>query len=194
MEENKEIINHPRHYNIEGRKECIEEMIDKWGVGLVGLWCDITAYKYEYRAGQKDNNSIEQDNKKREWYLKKAEELKNPLFNNSNNMRYIAVHYGFDMQRNQTIEECGELIQALAKLNRTKGDSCDMPVTEDEARKKVIEELADVSICIRQLIFLMSCEYEINEITTEKLNRQLKRIKVGFNKKETNDRKKAINE
>ena len=71
----KEMINHPKHYNIEGRKECIEEMIDKWGTGFVALWCEMTAYKYEYRAGWKDNSTMEEDNKKREWYLNKAKEL-----------------------------------------------------------------------------------------------------------------------
>ena len=29
--ENKEQVNHPEHYNISGRKECIEEMIEIWG-------------------------------------------------------------------------------------------------------------------------------------------------------------------
>ena len=29
MAEIKEMINHPKHYNIEGRKECIDEMIDR---------------------------------------------------------------------------------------------------------------------------------------------------------------------
>ena len=33
----KELVNHQKHYNIEGRKECIEEMIDKWGQGLIAL-------------------------------------------------------------------------------------------------------------------------------------------------------------
>ena len=28
-------VNHPAHYNIPGRKECIEEMIDRFGVEAV---------------------------------------------------------------------------------------------------------------------------------------------------------------
>lgn len=27
-----DMVNHPTHYNIPGRKECIEEMIDRFGV------------------------------------------------------------------------------------------------------------------------------------------------------------------
>lgn len=72
----KEQVNHPAHYNIPGRKECIEEMIDKWGSELVALWCEMTAYKYEYRAGLKDGNSKEQDMAKYKWYLRKASEIR----------------------------------------------------------------------------------------------------------------------
>lgn len=72
----KEQVNHPAHYNAPGRKECIEEMIDIWGVEAAILWCEMTAYKYEYRAGTKDGNSEEQDLAKRKWYLDKANELR----------------------------------------------------------------------------------------------------------------------
>ena len=71
-----EQVNHPAHYNIPGRKECIDEMVDKWGRSLVSMWCEMTAYKYEYRAGLKNDNSEEQDLRKRQWYLDKAEHLK----------------------------------------------------------------------------------------------------------------------
>lgn len=71
-----EQVNHPAHYNIPGRKECIEEMIDKWGREFVAVWCEITAFKYEYRAGEKNGNSEEQDMSKRQWYLDKANELR----------------------------------------------------------------------------------------------------------------------
>lgn len=72
----KEQVNHPAHYNIPGRKECIEEMIDEWGSELTAIWCEMTAYKYEYRAGLKDGNSKEQDMAKRDWYLHKAMEIR----------------------------------------------------------------------------------------------------------------------
>ena len=72
-----EQVNHPTHYNAPGRKECIEEMIDEFGKENVELWCRMTAYKYDYRAGSKEGNSKEQDMAKRKWYLDKAEELQN---------------------------------------------------------------------------------------------------------------------
>lgn len=71
-----ELVNHPAHYNAPGRKECIEEMLDKWGWMAVSLWCEMTAYRYEYRAGMKEGNPAEQDLAKRKWYLEKAEELR----------------------------------------------------------------------------------------------------------------------
>lgn len=72
----KEQVNHPAHYNIPGRKECIEEMIDRWGSEFTAVWCEMTAYKYEYRAGLKDGNSKEQDMAKRDWYLHRAIEIR----------------------------------------------------------------------------------------------------------------------
>ena len=72
----KEMVNHPAHYNAPGRKECIEEMVDKWGAEQTAIWCEMTAYKYEYRAGTKEGNSAEQDMAKRQWYLDKAKELR----------------------------------------------------------------------------------------------------------------------
>lgn len=65
-------VDHPSHYNKEGKKECIDEMVDKYGIEDVVKWCIITADKYLYRAGLKSGNSSEQDLKKAEWYLKWA--------------------------------------------------------------------------------------------------------------------------
>lgn len=71
----KELVNHPAHYNAPGRKECIEEMIDKWGREQTAIWCEMTAYKYDYRAGTKEGEPDERDMAKRQWYLDKAVEL-----------------------------------------------------------------------------------------------------------------------
>lgn len=51
-------VHHPKHYNIPGRKECIEEMIDKFGYEKVEAFCELNSYKYQYRHelknGQED--------------------------------------------------------------------------------------------------------------------------------------------
>ena len=62
-------VNHPSHYKIAGRKECIEEIAD-YGQTVLSIFCLTNAYKYLYRAGLKDGNTKEQDLAKAEWYLK----------------------------------------------------------------------------------------------------------------------------
>ena len=64
-----ELVNHPKHYNTEGRKECIEEMMCSYGPKVVASFCLLSAYKYLYRAGEKEGNSREQDIAKACWYL-----------------------------------------------------------------------------------------------------------------------------
>lgn len=65
-------VNHPKHYNIPGRKECIEEMIEKFGVLAVRNFCLLNAYKYNYRHELKNGA---EDIAKAEWYMKKYAEL-----------------------------------------------------------------------------------------------------------------------
>lgn len=64
-----ELVNHPSHYNQPNRKECIEEMRDKFGDEIVAVFCLTNAYKYLYRAGEKEGNSKEQDIAKAKWYF-----------------------------------------------------------------------------------------------------------------------------
>ena len=71
---NSDMVNHPSHYNLPNRKECIDEMIDIYGLKDVAKWCEITAYKYKYRAGHK--GSVTEDMSKAAWYTVKACELK----------------------------------------------------------------------------------------------------------------------
>lgn len=74
----------------------------------------------------------------------------------------IAEYYGLDNQLNKTIEECAELIQALVKL---------------ESRENTIEEMADVQIMLKQMLYLLDCEKEVEKVMEYKINRQLERIK-----------------
>ncbi len=78
------------------------------------------------------------------------------------NIQKIADYYGLDNQLNKTIEECAELIQALAKL---------------ESRENTIEEMADVQIMLKQMLYLLDCEKEVEKVVEYKINRQLKRIR-----------------
>jgi hypothetical protein len=67
-----DMINHPKHYNIPGRKECIDEMLDRFGVEAVKNFCMLNAYKYRYRHEMKNGA---EDIRKAEWYENKLREL-----------------------------------------------------------------------------------------------------------------------
>lgn len=85
----------------------------------------------------------------------------------------IIVHYGVSSQLGIAQEECAELIQAISKIARGKNN----PDGYFELKDHLVEEMADVIVCINQLqqMFDISdkqLEMEINV----KINRQLKRI------------------
>ena len=63
------LVDHPSHYNAEGRKECIVEMEEKYGFVATATFCLLSAYKYLYRAGEKEGNSEAQDVAKAKWYF-----------------------------------------------------------------------------------------------------------------------------
>lgn len=73
---NKEKVNHPKHYNRENAMECIEEMVMLFGVKETQIFCKLNAWKYRYRAAEK--NGIE-DLKKSDWYIQKYKELDMPF-------------------------------------------------------------------------------------------------------------------
>lgn len=72
---NEKLVNHPNHYNKEGRKECWDEMEELFGPRDTIVFCVLNAYKYMYRAGTKVGNSELQDDAKAKVYLKKAIEI-----------------------------------------------------------------------------------------------------------------------
>ena len=80
--------------------------------------------------------------------------------------------YGKELQSVVGMEECAELIQAISKAYRA--DTC---VAMDTARQHLIEEVADVLICITQLMEMYEIEEaEIQEIIDKKCKRQEERV------------------
>ena len=70
----KEMVSHPDHY--QGRKiECIEAMLDAFGKEKVSAFCELNAFKYQWRADKKGTDI--QDKRKAIWYLDKYVELNN---------------------------------------------------------------------------------------------------------------------
>lgn len=68
-------VNHPSHYNIAGKRECIEAMKEDYGELITTIFCLTNAYKYLYRAGMKEGNSQAQDIAKAKWYYYYQKEL-----------------------------------------------------------------------------------------------------------------------
>lgn len=61
-------ISHPSHYNLPGKKECIEQMREDYGNHITAIFCLTNAYKYLYRAGNKENEDRIDDISKAIWY------------------------------------------------------------------------------------------------------------------------------
>lgn len=85
-------------------------------------------------------------------------------------IKLIADHYGLDSQSRQSSEECAELIVALSKLRRDDvGPHC--------AIYNVAEEIADVTIMIMQMMYLLDIpDQQIKDIIDEKLWRTINEI------------------
>ena len=168
FEWSEEKVNHPAHYNIPGRKECIDEMIDKFGFQKVMNFCELNSFKYRYRHKLKNG---QEDLEKATWYEQKKHELEC-----SDGRSLIANYYGLTAQENQLIEEMAELTQALCKMNRINGIG--QPVA-GHVRKyfdNLIEELADVKVVLDQVILLLNCENKVQKIMMEKIDRTIKRM------------------
>lgn len=72
MADNKDMVNHPKHYCRVGGMECIDEMLLVFGAQNVKVFCLLNAWKYRYRAADKNG---EEDLKKSDWYLQVYKEL-----------------------------------------------------------------------------------------------------------------------
>ena len=92
-------------------------------------------------------------------------------------IQYIADHYGYEPQSRQLIEEMAELTVAINKACRKTFDTVDkIPNMDDEER--IVEEIADVEIMLRQIKYLLGIgEGELSHIMEQKLDRQIERIK-----------------
>ena len=66
-------VSAPSHYNREGAMECIDEMRLVFGDEAVIHFCLLNAWKYRYRAADKNG---EEDLLKSDWYLRKYKEIK----------------------------------------------------------------------------------------------------------------------
>jgi len=65
----------PSHYK-KFEKETYEMMIDIWGVEAYIKHCEMCAFKYKLRAGEKPDQPVQRDLEKADWYLEMANKLR----------------------------------------------------------------------------------------------------------------------
>ena len=87
----------------------------------------------------------------------------------------IGSHYGLPLQKGKAIEELGELIVALQKDILSSVISSD---NDNTLSDEIVDEIADVTIVLKQLIKLSGSEDELNKRIVYKLTRQLDRLKI----------------
>lgn len=77
----------------------------------------------------------------------------------------------------QLAEEASELAQAALKFRRTLSNANPTPVGRREAEKKLLEEIADVKLCLHVAGFeAVRHKIQVNRTITEKAERWLKRL------------------
>lgn len=67
-----DMVNHPPHYEREGAMECIDEMLMIFGPEATKTFCKLNAWKYRYRAADKNGK---EDIAKSDWYIAKFKEI-----------------------------------------------------------------------------------------------------------------------
>ena len=93
------------------------------------------------------------------------------------NQRPIIGHYGERVQSLVHAEELAELIQAVSKLHRTRSFAS-TDNERDIARLNLVEEIADVVICVEQMLEMYDIrEDEVQGFIEEKCERQVARLK-----------------
>lgn len=93
-------------------------------------------------------------------------------------IRTIADHYGYEAQSRQLIEEMAELTQAINKMWRIDATNREKPNSDRvEAYKHIIEEVADVEICLEQVKWLLNIDESVlDEWKVMKIERSINRI------------------
>lgn len=95
-------------------------------------------------------------------------------------IKSVADHYGYESQSRQLIEEMGELTSAINHYWRKDlqcGSKAFAPETAGGSEyTHLLEEIADVAVCMEQLIYLTGKEDTILYLMKLKLHRQINRI------------------
>ena len=86
----------------------------------------------------------------------------------------VADHFGYEIQSEQLVEECAELIQAVNKYRRARGTGQPTTLSEEAAFRNLVEEIADVESMLEQIKYLLNIQQkmieEIKEVKTDRIN------------------------
>lgn len=98
----------------------------------------------------------------------------------------IADHYGYNAQSRQLIEEMAELTQAINKFWRktlmcgkvefTCGDEFREMLQGTPEMESLLQEIADVEVCLEQIRYILDSDKEIDQYREYKIRRQLYRL------------------
>ena len=84
----------------------------------------------------------------------------------------VADHFGYEIQSDQLVEECAELIQAVNKYRRARGIGQATTISKEVALANLIEEIADVESMLEQMKHLLKIPQEkIERIKVFKSNK-----------------------
>ena len=94
-------------------------------------------------------------------------------------MNDIIDSIGLPAMLEQLAEECSELAQASLKYARLLRGENPIPKTEKECRDALVEEVADVTLCIRLIIegYVIDPD-KVNDIVEEKMQRWRERLEA----------------
>lgn len=91
---------------------------------------------------------------------------------------YIYAELGEEELLCQLAEECAELTQAALKLRRVYTGKNPTPITTEQAIAGLLEEIADMRLCVEMLFLTPTEEEKINETIDKKTKRWVKRIET----------------
>ncbi len=101
----------------------------------------------------------------------------------------IANYYGLEPQLAQTAEEAAELAQAALKYRKAALNPFFSISKNIKEKSNLIEEIADVYVMISQIALLLDSIDDVNRVASEKINRQIERIKQEKQVAQANDEK-----
>ena len=171
MKVSKNNVNHPEHYK-NGAYECIDVMLDVFGLEAVNHFCQLNAFKYLWRNEHK--NGME-DIQKAIWYLKKIEELNEegdmPTEGSKYNVVFGRINDEGEFEEIENLNEIADMF--FKEVEETEEDAKD--VSEKHERLLSIEKVAE--LMYERYIGFLGAGFEKNQafaLTRDWWQRELK--------------------